>query len=253
MNCINCGFEVNSQYCTNCGQKHPPRKIQISTLWSDFIARIYGFDGMFPRTLRDLTLRPGFVASEYIQGNRVKYYGPVGYFFLMITLYFLIMPMLGFNLNDLVNSAATATQVRPGSSQEKFVQNYIAFIVENFRLFLFFIIVTISFSSYLIFKKSKLNLLESCILPFFTQGHVYWVSIILLVIKSIFDLPLRDSAMPFIQVLFFAYGCTNLYTYQAKWKVFFKGVLAYLLGFIFLMICMMVSGIVFLLITERQV
>lgn len=244
MLCINCGQEVNTQYCTNCGQKHPPKKITLTSLWSDFFARIYGFDGMFPRTLKDLTLKPGFVTLEYIRGNRVKYYGPVGYFFLMVTLYFLIMPLLGFNLDELVNSA-NGIQIKPGSNQERFVKNYVGFISANIRLFLFFLIVTISFASYLVFKKSKLNLLESSLLPFFTHGHMYWVSILMLVIKSLFDLPLKDTGMPVIQAFFFAFGCTSLYKHQTKWKIFLKGILAYLLGSVFLVACMMVVGILF--------
>jgi len=60
-------------------------------MYHDFQARIYGLDGMFPRTLRDVTLRPGQASRTFIQGNRVKYYGPVGYFFLMITVLLLLM------------------------------------------------------------------------------------------------------------------------------------------------------------------
>lgn len=252
MICINCGHEVNSEYCANCGQKNPPKKITLAGLWSDFFARIYGFDGMFPRTLRDLTLRPGFVTQEYLKGNRVKYYGPVGYFFLMITLYFLIMPLLGFSMDDLVTSAKITSQVKPGSNQAKFVQDYVGFITDNIRLFLFFMVVTISLSSYLVFKKSKLNLLESSVLPFFAYGHVYWLSILLLVIKNIFHLPLKDAGVPLVQVAFFAFGCTGLYTYQSKVKVFLKGVLAYFLGFILLIVCMLVTAAVYLLILRGE-
>ena len=76
--CINCGSPVATPFCANCGQASPPKKLSVLTLYTDFQSRIYGFDGMFPRTLRDLTIRPGHVAETYINGNRVKYVAPVG-------------------------------------------------------------------------------------------------------------------------------------------------------------------------------
>lgn len=248
MLCVNCNQEVNSNYCANCGQKTGIRKITIRSLWSDFVSRIYGFDGMFPRTLLDLTLRPGDVACEYIRGNRVKYYGPVGYFFLMITLYFLIMSLLGFSFVDFVDfTLKNSTQIKSGSIQEKFAQSMVSFISENIKFFLFFMVITVSISSYWIFRKSKLNLLESSVLPLLTIGHIYWISIALLIVAKIQGSIFRPPVMPIMQALFFAFGCTGLYTYQSKWKLFTKGIAAYILGYFIIVLILMIVAISYLL------
>jgi hypothetical protein len=67
--CINCNIEVSTPFCPTCGQKNAVKKITIANMWSDFLSRVYGFDGMFPKTLRDLTLRPGLAARKYIEGT----------------------------------------------------------------------------------------------------------------------------------------------------------------------------------------
>jgi hypothetical protein len=62
--CINCNANVETPYCPACGQPNPPKKISIKNVWNDFVSRTYGFDGMFPRTIRDLTIRPGAAANR---------------------------------------------------------------------------------------------------------------------------------------------------------------------------------------------
>jgi Protein of unknown function (DUF3667) len=94
--CINCHAETTGKFCSNCGQRMTVKRITFREGWNDFWARIYGFDGMFPNTLRDLTVRPGKASQLVIDGNRVKYYGPVGYFFLMITLLCLVGSLLDY-------------------------------------------------------------------------------------------------------------------------------------------------------------
>jgi hypothetical protein len=79
--CVNCGVAVTSKFCAECGQPNPPKKLGLRTMWYDFQSRIIGFDGMFPRTIKDLTLRPGKASKNYVYGNRMMYYGPVGSFF----------------------------------------------------------------------------------------------------------------------------------------------------------------------------
>lgn len=99
--CIIAGTSVAMDYCPNCGQKKSvTKRITILALFRDFINRIYRFDGMFPRTLRPLTIRPGEVARSYINGIRVKYVGPVGYYFLTLTFFLLVVPLLDIELKN---------------------------------------------------------------------------------------------------------------------------------------------------------
>src|SRR5688572_4844803 len=100
MQCINCSTESDGKYCPTCGQRMTVKRISFREGFYDFGARIYGFDSQFPRTLRDLTIRPGVAAKRFIEGNRAMYYGPVGYYFLMITVMFLVASILGIDFTE---------------------------------------------------------------------------------------------------------------------------------------------------------
>lgn len=242
MNCINCGVVVSSKYCPDCGQSLPPRKIKFLNLYHDFQSRIYGFDGMFPRTLRDLTIRPGIAAAEYIKGNRVKYNGPVGYFFLMITVFLLLLSLLEVSFYDLIVKASQITPIKENSGIEKFVKMLSDWITDNMKIFSFFVIPFTMLASRISFRKSGLNLLEHSVMVFYIQGHIYWLAIISLFIYKLTGLnPLRQI-QPFVALVLYGVGCSQLFNYQNKTKAFFKGIGVYVLGMIFFIIFFIVAG-----------
>ena len=231
MTCINCGTEGETQFCPNCGQKNPAQKITVGHLYHDFQARIYGFDGMFPRTLRDITLRPGHVARKFIEGNRVLYYGPVGYFFLMITVLLLLMSLLDVDLIEFLKQSSKASYlpVQEGSkSQAQFTQAVFQFVSENLKWISFAIIpVQALCSRFIVFRKSGFNYLEHSVLPFYVQGHLYWISIVSVIYYKIAGVFLPPWIAPVIGLSYFSFAYANFFNYQSKSKAFFKGLSVY--------------------------
>jgi hypothetical protein len=238
MTCKNCGAEVNDKFCASCGQRINVKRITFREGWNDFWARVYGFDGMLPRTLRDLTLRPGFVAKKYIDGNRVSYYGPVGYFFLMLTLYLLLMSLLDVDFRDIMKESQKAlTPENIGEGQQKVQQVILEFVTENLKLIAFVIMPFNAVAAcYVLFRKSGLNFLEHLVTPFYVAGHVYWIGIIALVVYK-FSGSLVVNSLNSL-VLFFLMGLAYAYlmNYQPKWKAFTKGVFVQLVGMFFSMV-----------------
>jgi Protein of unknown function (DUF3667) len=232
--CINCGQTITDNFCGKCGQRGAVKRITFREGWNDFWARIYGFDGMFPRTLRDLTVRPGEVARTYISGNRARYYGPVGYFFLMITLFLLSMSLLGINLEDFIKSVrgyGFAPEIKKGGGQEEFMQNVFRFISDNIKMISFVMIPAQAFvAKYLFFRKSGLNFLEHTVLPFFVQGHLYWASIVSIVYLKFSHSFVLNFAVSLISFVYFPYAYTTMYTNQSKIKVFLKGLGVLVIG-----------------------
>jgi hypothetical protein len=221
--CINCHAAVTTEYCGNCGQKYPPKRLSLLTLYTDFQSRIYGFDGMFPRTVKDLTIRPGKVSAAYIDGNRTRYVAPVGYFFLAITFYLLFMEILGINFYELNKSSMPVDFANGDKSQEAFQKYFTDLVGDYIKIFSFLLIPIIAVFALLFFRKQKLNILEHSVLAFYTYGHAIWFSILTLFIYKIFDLNLNALQL-FIQTFLFALGCTTLYKNQSTAKSFIKGV-----------------------------
>jgi len=228
MNCINCDNEVTGKYCSNCGQRTDVKQINFKEGWHDFWSRVYGFDGMFPRTLRDLTIRPGVVAKEYIGKNRVKYYGPVGYFFFLISLCLLIFSLIDLDFVEYTKGFQSRSFVPNADS--KLNQTIFQFVADNIKIFAFLIIPFLALASkYVLFRKSGYNFLEHTILPFYCLGHNYWLNIIFGIILKTTGVSLAGlSGIIFVPYLGLAYS--GMMTYQSRWKAFFKGMLIYLVG-----------------------
>lgn len=247
MTCINCQQEVSGKFCSNCGQRSTVKRITFREGWNDFWSRVYGFDGMFPRTLRDLTIRPGIAARKFIDGNRVQYYGPVGYFFLMVTLYLIFANMLNIDLKEFfkANQGQIVPMPKAGSEQEHFNRIMMDFVASNMRILAFAIIpFNALVSRYLVFRKSGLNYLEHTVMPFYLIGHIYWISITsLFVYKFTSSFTLYFALSP-ISLIYFAYAYTTFITYQPKWKSFIKGLLVYGVGTFLYIIAISIISVV---------
>lgn len=245
MTCINCQQEVTGTYCSNCGQRSTVKRISLREGWNDFWSRVYGFDGMFPRTLRDLTLRPGVAARKFIDGNRVQYYGPVGYFFLMVTLFLIVASIIGVDIREFysISQSTLAPKPKPGSGQEEFNKMVMDFVADNTRILAFAMIPFNALASrYFLFRKSGLNYLEHTVMPFYLTGHIYWLNIASLVVYKLTSSFALHFIIGPITFFYFAYAYTTFINYQAKWKSFIKGLLVYAIGmFLFIIVISIIS------------
>ena len=226
-----------------CGQKTTVKRINLREGWNDFWSRVYGFYGVFPRTLRDLTIRPGHATREFLNGNRVKYYGPVGYFFFLISLYLLVMSMLGITAEE-IGKATVGALAKPGSSQDQFNSNLFNWMTENQRIGAFLMIPFYALGAKMFFRRERLNFLEHSVLIFYTQGHVQWLSIF-----GLFSFVLVGYFPSFyflliLQVLYYAYACVQLYQTYRPWAAFMRGVLVNLFFFGFFIILTTVAIII---------
>jgi hypothetical protein len=253
MTCINCQQEVSGKFCANCGQRSTVKRITFREGWNDFWSRVYGFDGMFPRTLRDLTIRPGNAARKFINGNRVQYYGPVGYFFLMVTLFLIMANILDVDLKELfsANQSRLTPVPEPGSGQAEFNSIVMDFVASNMRILAFAMIPFNALASrYFLFRKIGLNYLEHMVMPFYLVGHIYWLSILALILyKLTSSLTLYLSVSP-ISIIYFGYAYTTFIDHQPKWKSFLKGLFVYGIGMFFyvLFVAFISVGLVALLV-----
>lgn len=229
MTCINCGLEVDSKFCPNCGQKASVKRLNVPSLWMDFQSRIYGFDGVFPRTIKDLTLRPGYVTEQFIKGNRVSYVGPVGYFFLLVAISLLLMQITELDFYQMVKSTAPV-DLEQTSKQENFSKLMIDFVYANFRLFRFGLIPVTTVWIWILYKKKDYNFIESSVPAFYAQGHleiVFMVNILLLYFFGFHLNQLTFVIEPAYYGLLFATWST-----EVKWRSFFKGVMVWVLSYI---------------------
>lgn len=220
-------------FCSHCGQRTNVKRITFKESWYDFWSRVYGFDGMFPRTLRDLTLRPGLAARKFIEGNRVLYYGPVGYFFLMITLYLVMASILGIDIKDFIvdRQSGFIEQPKSDSGIAQFSRKVMETVADNIRLVAFVVIPFYAFvARYFLFRKSGFNFMEHMVLPLYVMGHIFWINIIGLFVYKFSGSLIFNSIQSLAIILFLGFAYTGLMQHQAKWKAFIKGIFVYVMG-----------------------
>lgn len=88
-NCLNCNAELAAvqHFCSNCGQKNPVHRITFSHVIHEFFHAFTHADKGILFLLKELTLRPGQVAREYVAGKRKKYFNPFTFFLLVMGLF----------------------------------------------------------------------------------------------------------------------------------------------------------------------
>lgn len=211
-------------------------------MWSDFLSRVYGFDGMFPRTLRDLTLRPGEAAREYIKGNRVRYYGPVGYFFIMITIYLLLASLLGVDLTEMTLKSSGTVSADQGVAQAEFSKSINAWIVDNMRLVSFVTALWSVVFYWLFFRKSGYNLVETAVVIFYANGHVYWLSIIILLLYWAAGISVYFVFHILLHSIYTIFSLVNFYQHISKFKIILRIILLYITYLVsFFLIAMLIG------------
>ena len=75
--CLNCGTELNGEFCHNCGQKANNSNSTIKGFVLEYLNNAFLWDTNQVRTIWQLMRRPGFLTKEFIAGKYVSYVHPL--------------------------------------------------------------------------------------------------------------------------------------------------------------------------------
>ncbi len=83
--CTNCGAPLLSGqvYCGQCGQHAGAHRLTLAGIGDELVHALFHLDHSVLALLKGLLLRPGWLARDYVQGRRKRYFGPFG--FLVVT------------------------------------------------------------------------------------------------------------------------------------------------------------------------
>ncbi len=88
--CLNCGTTLTGQYCGNCGQRARSRLISIWELVRDAFGDLLELDSRLWQTLIPLTVRPGQLTRDYLEGRRARYMPPFRTYLVLSIIFFLV-------------------------------------------------------------------------------------------------------------------------------------------------------------------
>jgi hypothetical protein len=86
--CINCDAAMTAaqKFCGQCGQRVIQGRLTLREVGHDLVHAITHADHSIFSLVKDLALRPGRVAREYVDGKRKKYFGPFAFLFILVGL-----------------------------------------------------------------------------------------------------------------------------------------------------------------------
>ncbi len=189
--CLNCGCEFNGRYCTSCGQSSKTGPLTVRKMLEGTFKGFIDFDKPLYRTLIGLTIRPGSMISEYVEGKRVGYANPIKYCLSISTLLVLLNRFRGTILQA-ANQSMSADPAVVGPAAE-FLHRYNEInnsILPYSHLISMLMMPVLAGFLYLVFRKSKRSLADQMAFGCFAVGHSALLSITILVFnlhRYIFD------------------------------------------------------------------
>lgn len=101
--CQNCGYTVEVEYCSKCGQKNTETRQSFTHLAAHFAEDLTHYDSAFWKTLKYLIFRPGKLTIEYLEGHRMRYVPPVKLYIFVSFVTFLLMSILSNDVMKIEN------------------------------------------------------------------------------------------------------------------------------------------------------
>ena len=92
--CENCGYTVELDFCTKCGQKNVETRQSFPSLLGHFAEDLTHYDSAFWKSLKNLLFRPGRLTRVYLEGRRQEYVPPVKLYIFISFITFLLLGIL---------------------------------------------------------------------------------------------------------------------------------------------------------------
>ena len=152
--CLNCGAEMQHQFCPYCGQKKDVEKIN----WHSFVHDIGHFfthiEKGFLNTSLQLLIRPGRVIKEYLAGKRKKYHKPISFYLIWAAIRLLTFTFV-ISLMDYEN-------FRSSSGNAFFFSKEVGtYVVQHNQVFGLLLVPIISLFIWIILSRPKMNYIET--------------------------------------------------------------------------------------------
>lgn len=158
-NCLNCETKLIDKYCHGCGQKADTHRITFKHfLFHDVLHGTFHFEKGMLFTGKQALLRPGQAALDYISGKRIRFYNV--FYLILITIGLIIFL---HHFYDVLDSDKSET---PIVNQAQLSDANIAMnkVFAQSKLIIFLFVPFSALTSFLLFRRKKLNLSEHAII-----------------------------------------------------------------------------------------
>ena len=187
--CLNCTAELTGEYCAHCGQKHINEPLTVSFLVRTFFSTLTNTDAQFIQTLKQLIIKPGYVAKSYASGKRKQYINPMRLSFVIIGIYLAILALTGgiasFSADQQIQQALSSDNlsIAPNDFRSIWFDLYV-----NHRIIIY--LGALPFAALMMryaFYKSGFSYFSTLVMLLYTSALYSFYGIIMVLIYTVFD------------------------------------------------------------------
>jgi uncharacterized protein DUF3667 len=230
-NCRNCDLALSEgdAFCSGCGQKVIVDRLSVRESLREFWHAAIHADRSVLVLIRMLLVRPGYVAREYVEGRRKRYFGPYAFLLLMVSIAAAAVAIFGTTMIKLatIGSAPPETIAAAAvglDAMGTLVQRHLnVFILAETPLLAAF--------NRLLFAKDRTNFAEHMVLAAYTSGmRSLFTTLFVIPLSAIFHLTggARDEleiVFLGIWIAYFAWAASQ-FSHQPRFGGAIKGALA---------------------------
>ena len=92
--CLNCGTNVQLDYCPECGQAQVDPDPTLREFLRELAEEFLHWDGKLGQTFRTLVTQPGVLTQEYLAGRRIRYVSPLRVYLSCSVLFFFLSALV---------------------------------------------------------------------------------------------------------------------------------------------------------------
>lgn len=225
LDCLNCGSTLNTDFCGSCGQEKVQR-ITFKNLLLLIQRGLLELRSPLLNTIIGLTLRPAVTCREYLDGKRINYFNPAKYAFWLVTFSMVLASFLNVNMVE-----ASMESLASGDIDSKSF-DAIKGALQNSLVYFFFVAAFLmAMVSKLAFKNEKYNIFELYVVYLLLNGHLMFLSIVLLSIGQYNNLYCQIGLVA-MSVIYPGVVIARIYL-PHKATAYIKSFFAAILGFFF--------------------
>ncbi|NJC25245.1 DUF3667 domain-containing protein [Neolewinella antarctica] len=164
--CLNCGTELQGEFCHNCAQRASTRRFSLRTLWDgQFIEDVFQVNRGLLRTLLELLYRPGRVAADYIGGHRRRYFNFLTLLLLLVAADLLLREYSTASLSTIFYNRHGVEQIETTNPAA-----YAIVLETNYRLVFVITLPLLALFQALLLRRTRMNYWEHVVAASFLMS-----------------------------------------------------------------------------------
>lgn len=168
--CLNCATQFNGNFCSECGQKAATHRFTIHEWLHEIPHSILHVDGGFFQTFKNLSLRPGKMIREYLDGRRKSYFSPFLYMLIWCGVFVVISSLFA------MKTAGEKPEIT------NLMSAYLHIQASYYKPLVVAMVLPVSLGSLLVFWRSGYYYAEHLVLNTFVIAQMIIADIILFLI-----------------------------------------------------------------------